>query len=126
MWRCPGDLVGAGWGGGYRGGELCWWCAGWVWWRMDGVTVLHQVRLDESRYPTATLHEAAGQTGAFPCEIKSQVSSFRSWGPALPLTTAAIDRLWIHRALFVARPGEVGVVARSSSPARRPRGSLFH
>jgi hypothetical protein len=70
---------------------------------------------DPPRYPTATLHEAAGQTGAPPCEIKSLVSTFRMWGPALPVTTAALDNLWIHRALLVARPGDAGVVAPSSS-----------
>jgi 4-hydroxy-4-methyl-2-oxoglutarate aldolase len=82
---------------------------------MDGVMVVQQVSLDPPRYPTATLHEAAGQTGALPYEIKPLVSSFRIWGPALPVATTALDNLWIHRALLVAKPGDVVVVAPSES-----------
>jgi 4-hydroxy-4-methyl-2-oxoglutarate aldolase len=59
---------------------------------------------------SATLHEAAGRTGALPSAIKPVSPSFRVWGPALPVRCPAGDNLWIHRAIYSAQPGDVLVV----------------
>ena len=60
--------------------------------------------------PTATLHEAAGKIGALPSAIKPVDARFRFAGSALTVHSPPGDNLWIHRALEVARPGDVLVV----------------
>jgi len=60
-----------------------------------------------ARYSTATLHEAAGQRGALPSSIKPIASEFRICGPALTVRSPAGDNLWLHRAIYAARPGDV-------------------
>lgn len=60
--------------------------------------------------PVATLHEAAGKTGAFPAAIKPVAPSFKICGPALTVQSPPADNLWLHRALMVAQPGDVLVV----------------
>jgi len=59
---------------------------------------------------SATLHEAAGRTGALPSAIKAVSPVFRIWGPALPVRCPPGDNLWIHRAIYAAAPGEILVV----------------
>lgn len=59
--------------------------------------------------PSATLHEAAGKTGALPSAIKPVASGMRLCGPALTVHGPGGDNLWLHRALEVARPGDVVV-----------------
>jgi 4-hydroxy-4-methyl-2-oxoglutarate aldolase len=61
-------------------------------------------------FSSATLHEAAGQTGALPSAIKPLVDSMRVCGPALTVQGAPGDNLWLHRAIAQARSGEVLVV----------------
>lgn len=61
--------------------------------------------------PSATLHEAAGRIGALPSAIKPVAPSFRICGPALTVQSPPADNLWLHRALVVARPGDVLVVS---------------
>lgn len=58
----------------------------------------------------ATVHEAAGRTGALPAAIKPVDPGFRLWGPALTVSCASGDNLWLHRALYRAEPGFVLVV----------------
>lgn len=60
--------------------------------------------------PVATLHEAAGKIGALPAAIKPMAPSFRICGPALTVDAPPADNLWLHRALALARPGDVLVV----------------
>lgn len=60
--------------------------------------------------PTATLHEAAGKTGALPSVIKPAAPGFHLAGSALTVHSPGGDNLWLHRALDVAQPGEVLVV----------------
>ena len=60
--------------------------------------------------PTATLHEAGGKIGALPSAIKPVAPSFRCCGPALTVHSPGGDNLWLHRALYIARPGDVLVV----------------
>lgn len=60
--------------------------------------------------PTATLHEAGGRIGALPSAIKPVASGMKLCGPAVTVHGPAGDNLWLHRALYVAQPGEVLVV----------------
>jgi 4-hydroxy-4-methyl-2-oxoglutarate aldolase len=60
--------------------------------------------------PAATLHEAGGKIGALPSGIKPVAPSFRCCGPALTVHSPGGDNLWLHRALDIARPGDVLVV----------------
>lgn len=66
-------------------------------------------------FPTATLHEAAGKIGALPHAIKPVAKSFRLSGPALTVHSPGGDNLWLHRALYVAEPGDVLVVSVSGA-----------
>jgi 4-hydroxy-4-methyl-2-oxoglutarate aldolase len=61
--------------------------------------------------PAATLHEAAGKIGALPAAIKPVAPSFKICGPALTVQSPPADNLWLHRALVVAKPGDVLVVS---------------
>jgi 4-hydroxy-4-methyl-2-oxoglutarate aldolase len=63
--------------------------------------------------PVATLHEAAGKVGALPAAIKPVAPSFKICGPALTVQSPPGDNLWLHRALVVAKPGDVLVVSVS-------------
>jgi 4-hydroxy-4-methyl-2-oxoglutarate aldolase len=60
---------------------------------------------------SATLHEAAGRIGALPSAIKPIDLGFRVCGPAITVHSPPGDNLWIHRALYVAMPGDVLVVS---------------
>src|SRR5260221_3566485 len=58
-------------------------------------------------FDTATLHEAAGQTGALSPEIRPLAPGLRLVGPALTVACPAGDNLMIHAGVADARPGEV-------------------
>jgi 4-hydroxy-4-methyl-2-oxoglutarate aldolase len=62
---------------------------------------------------SATLHEAAGRIGALPSAIKPLAASMRLAGPAFTVHVPAFDNLWIHRAVYEAREGDVLVVCTS-------------
>jgi 4-hydroxy-4-methyl-2-oxoglutarate aldolase len=67
--------------------------------------------IDRARaFPSSTLHEAAGKIGALPSAIKPVAPSFRICGPAVTVHSPPADNLWLHRALYVARPGDILVV----------------
>ena len=59
------------------------------------------------RFGTATLHEAAGKIGALPSGIKPMAKGFRICGPAFTVHGPGADNLWLHRAMAVAKPGDV-------------------
>ncbi|MCK6424742.1 MAG: 4-carboxy-4-hydroxy-2-oxoadipate aldolase/oxaloacetate decarboxylase [Burkholderiaceae bacterium] len=63
--------------------------------------------------PTATLHEAGGKIGALPSALRPIAPGMRVCGPALTVHSPGGDNLWLHRALDVARPGDVMVVYAS-------------
>ena len=58
-------------------------------------------------FDTATLHEAAGQTGALSPDIRPLAAGLRLAGPALTVACPAGDNLMSHAAVADARPGEV-------------------
>jgi 4-hydroxy-4-methyl-2-oxoglutarate aldolase len=68
------------------------------------------------RLGAATLHEAAGRIGALPSAIKPVALGMRVAGTAFTVDCAAVDNLWIHRALYRAEPGDVLVVAPRPGP----------
>lgn len=63
-----------------------------------------------ARFGAATLHEAAGQRGALPSAIKPVGPDFRLCGPAVTVLSPPADNLWLHRAIYVAEPGDVLVI----------------
>lgn len=58
----------------------------------------------------ATLHEAGGRIGVMPSVIKPVASSFQTCGTAVTVHSPGGDNLWLHRAIYVAHPGDVLVV----------------
>jgi 4-hydroxy-4-methyl-2-oxoglutarate aldolase len=68
-----------------------------------------------ARLPTATLHEAGKKIGALPSAIKPVAPQFRFAGSALTVHSPGGDNLWLHRALDIARPGDVLVVFASGA-----------
>ncbi len=60
--------------------------------------------------PVATLHEAGGRIGVMPHAIKPVAPTFRICGPAVTVHSPGGDNLWLHRAIYVAQPGDVLVV----------------
>lgn len=63
-----------------------------------------------ARLPTATLHEAGGRIGVMPREIRPVGRAMRVCGPAVTVASPGGDNLWLHRAIYVAQPGDVLVV----------------
>lgn len=71
-----------------------------------------QAVIDTARVcSTATVHEAQGRTGALPAAIKPIDATMRICGPAVTVLCPPGDNLRLHHALYVARPGDVLVVA---------------
>lgn len=65
------------------------------------------------KFGTATLHEAGGRIGALPGALRPVDARFTLAGPALTVHVPAGDNLWIHRALYLAKPGDILVVCTS-------------
>lgn len=63
-----------------------------------------------SRLSSATVHEAAGKAGALPSFIKPLSPAMRLYGRALPVRSPPGDNLWLHRAIYRAKLGDVLVV----------------
>lgn len=59
---------------------------------------------------SATLHEAAGRTGNLPSSIKPLAPDQVVWGRAFPVRSPVGDNLFLHHAIYAARPGDVLVV----------------
>jgi 4-hydroxy-4-methyl-2-oxoglutarate aldolase len=85
--------------------------------RPAGPTIRHAIeRVDAATVaaaralPAATLHEAGGRIGVLPSAIKPVAPAFRICGPAVTVQSPGGDNLWLHRALYIAEPGDVLVV----------------
>ena len=77
----------------------------------DGIERVDAATVDAARaLPAATLHEAGGRIGVLPSAIKPVAPAFRVCGPALTVQSPGGDNLWLHRALYIAAPGDVLVV----------------
>jgi 4-hydroxy-4-methyl-2-oxoglutarate aldolase len=77
---------------------------------VPGANYSAETLLTMRQLPTPTLHEAAGKIGALPHAIKPVAASFRLAGPALTVHSPPGDNLWLHRAIYAARPGDIMVV----------------
>ena len=69
-----------------------------------------------AKLPAATLHEAGGRIGVLPFNIKPVATSMHICGPAVTVHSPGGDNLWLHRAIYVAQPGDVLVVHVSGVP----------
>jgi 4-hydroxy-4-methyl-2-oxoglutarate aldolase len=69
---------------------------------VDGFTVW-----DIAQLGSATLHEAAGRVGALPASIHAMTPSPACAGPAVTVSCPPADNLWLHRAVYECRPGEI-------------------
>lgn len=78
--------------------------------RLDIQRLAPELVAAAARLPTATLHEAGKKIGALPSTIKPVAPQFRFAGSALTVHSPGGDNLWLHRALNVARAGDVLVV----------------
>jgi 4-hydroxy-4-methyl-2-oxoglutarate aldolase len=63
-----------------------------------------------SRFPTATLHEAQGRTGALPSAIRPLDPRMRVNGAAVTVSCVPGENLKIHEAIYIAGAGDVLVV----------------
>jgi 4-hydroxy-4-methyl-2-oxoglutarate aldolase len=61
-------------------------------------------------FDCATLHEASGKRGALPSQITAMTLGLKLCGPAVTVHSPGGDNLWLHRAIYAARPGDVLVV----------------
>ena len=62
-------------------------------------------------YSSATVHEAAGRTGALPPRIKPVAAGMTIRGPAFPVQCTPGNNIWLHRAVYSAPPGSVLVAS---------------
>jgi 4-hydroxy-4-methyl-2-oxoglutarate aldolase len=76
-------------------------------------------------FGTATLHEAAGRIGALPGAIAPLDRAMKLWGTALPVFAPAGDNLALHRAIALARPGDVLVVDHGGTLLYGPFGDIL-
>ena len=80
-------------------------------------TITHEIERVASSHseaaraiPCSTLHEAGGRIGALPHAIKPVAPGWKLCGPAVTVHGPGGDNLWLHRAIYVAQPGDVLVV----------------
>jgi len=78
--------------------------------RLDVARLPAELIAQAAQLPTATLHEAGKKIGALPSAIKPVAPQFKFAGSALTVHSPGGDNLWLHRALELARPGDVMVV----------------
>ncbi|MCY4021035.1 MAG: 4-carboxy-4-hydroxy-2-oxoadipate aldolase/oxaloacetate decarboxylase [Chloroflexi bacterium] len=68
-----------------------------------------------AQIPSATAHEASGKKGALTSTIKPVAAGMKVCGPALTVLCRSKDNLMLHKAIAVAQPGDVLVVATEDS-----------
>jgi 4-hydroxy-4-methyl-2-oxoglutarate aldolase len=93
--------------------------------RLDFERVAPEVVAQARALGTATLHEAGGKIGALPSAIQPVHPSMRICGTAFTVHSPPGDNLWLHRALDVAKPGDVLVVFASNAYAHGYWGEIM-
>ncbi len=78
-------------------------------WEFD-MAAAYPLRADNQRVSSASLYEAVGQVGALPSTIRPIRPGMHLTGSALTVKSPPGDNLWLHRAIYAARPGDVLVV----------------
>jgi len=68
------------------------------------------------RRSSATLHEAAGKSGALPPAIKPLSPDVCVCGRAYPVSSPSGDNLWLHHAIYAADRNEVLVIDVGEDP----------
>ena len=63
-----------------------------------------------SLFPCATLLESSRWECALPSAIKPVLPSMKLCGSALTVMCSAGDNLWLHRAIYAAKPGDILIV----------------
>lgn len=76
-------------------------------------------------YGTATIHEAAGGIGALPGRLAPLDRAQLLWGRALTVWSPPGDNLALHRAIAIAKPGDVLVVDYGGSLDHGPFGDIL-
>lgn len=78
-----------------------------------------------SSFETATVHEASGGKGALSSDIRPIDSHMRLCGPAVTVVCRPGDNLIIHKAIYVAEPGDVLVVTVGGYIEAGPWGEIM-
>ena len=76
-------------------------------------------------FETATVHEAYGGKGALSCDIKPIDPSGRVCGPAVTVSGRPGDNLILHKAIYVAEPGDVLVATVGGYMEAGPWGEIM-
>ncbi|MEW6377263.1 MAG: 4-carboxy-4-hydroxy-2-oxoadipate aldolase/oxaloacetate decarboxylase [Thermodesulfobacteriota bacterium] len=76
-------------------------------------------------FETATVHEASGGKGALTSDIKPIDRNSRLYGPSLTVFCRPGDNLIIHKAIYVAEPGDVLVVTAGGYVEAGPWGEIM-
>ena len=76
-------------------------------------------------FETATVHEAYGGKGALSCDIKPIVPSGRVCGPAVTVSGRPGDNLILHKAIYVAEPGDALVATVGGYTEAGPWGEIM-
>jgi 4-hydroxy-4-methyl-2-oxoglutarate aldolase len=63
-----------------------------------------------AKLPSATIHEAMGRKGALPAILKPVAAGMMICGPAATVVAKPFNNINIHRAIYLAKPGDVLVV----------------
>ncbi len=74
---------------------------------------------------SATVHEASGARGALSSRIKPLYSAMRVCGPAVTVKARPGDNLILHKAIYVARPGDVIVADADGYREAGPWGEIM-
>lgn len=96
---------------------------------MGGLVEINQLPpglLEEvAGFGTATVHEAAGGVGALPGAIAPLDRTMKLFGTALTVSAVVGDNLAVHRAIALARPGDVLVVHHGGPLSHGPFGDIL-
>lgn len=76
----------------------------------DGLTMEEMIA-----FGAATMHEAAGRIGALPSALRPMTTTPSVAGPAVTVCGPPGDNLWLHRAVYRCRPGDVLVASVSGA-----------
>lgn len=91
----------------------------------DPVQISPDLLEEVAGFGTATLHEAAGRIGALPGAIAPLDRAMRLRGRVLPVFSPAGDNLAVHRAIALARHGDVLVVSGGGTLSHGPFGDIL-
>lgn len=80
---------------------------------------------ETASFETATVHEASGGKGALASDIKPIASRSRVCGPAVTVACRPGDNLMLHKAIYVAEPGDILVATVGEYREAGPWGEIM-